>query len=67
MILRDGQTPFGRNVGPSYARSQNRRGAAIPAVRPSDGVRPNVQGATQQRRSDRPSPWRATASIEAMG
>lgn len=65
MILRDGQTPFGRDVGPSYARSQNRRGAAIPAVRLSDGIGPQVKGYTARYGGGRT--WRATASIEAMG
>lgn len=65
MILHTGRREI-IDVGPSYARSQNRRGAAIPAVLAPHGILPDVKGATQQRRSDRKSPWRETASIEAM-
>lgn len=65
MILRDGATPHGRDVGPSYARSQNRRGAAIPAVTATNGISPDVKGVTRQQ-GRRRSPWRDSTSIEAM-
>lgn len=57
MILRDNAHPLGIELGPSYARSQSRRGAAIPAVTASNGISPDVRGVTRQQ-GRRRSPWR---------